>query len=144
MATARDVMTADLVTVEADATAERIAGLMETRHIRRVLVLREGRLVGLVSRADLLRAILRPEQPAEALKDDAAMLRGVIAAMRAQSWTDTYWVFPNVQDGVVTLYGYARSQVMRDGLRVLAQQVPGVQSVTDEMEEMPMLARVML
>jgi CBS domain-containing protein len=143
-ATARDVMTPELITVEEDATADTIAELMETRHIRRVMVLRDGRLAGLVSRADLLRAILRPDKPAQTLQDDKDILRAVIAAMRAQPWTDTFWVYPNVQDGIVTLYGFARSDVMREGLRVLAQDIPGVQSVQDKMEPMPLILRVML
>ena len=142
--TARDVMSVELVTVEEDAPVERIAELMETKGIRRVLVLRGGHLAGLVSRADLLRAVLRPAVPSQALQDDTTILRAVIAAMRAQPWTDTFWVYPNVQDGNVTLYGFARSDVMRDGLRVLAQDIPGVKSVQDKMEPMPMMLRVML
>jgi putative heme-binding domain-containing protein len=59
-ASARDVMTEDVVTVTEDTTAAHIAHLMEARNIRRVLVVTEGRLRGLVSRADLLRAILEP------------------------------------------------------------------------------------
>ena len=143
-ATARDVMSAELVTVQEDVSADRIAELMEQHGIRRVLVLRDGRLAGIVSRADLLRAILRPEQPEQARREDREILHAVISAMRAQPWTDTFWVFPNVQNGVVTLYGYARSDTMREGLRVLAQGVPGVKSVQDQMAPMPLILRVML
>lgn len=143
-ATARDVMSAELVTVEESTPAEEIARLMERHKIRRVPVVREGRLVGLVSRADLLRAILRPPQQAPAaVKDDAEILRAVIARMRTQPWTDTFWVYPHVENGVVTLYGYARSDAMRDGLRVLAGEVPGVRSVQDKMEPMPLVLRAM-
>jgi CBS domain/BON domain len=143
-ATARDVMSAELVTAEETTPAEEIARLMERHNIRRVPVLREGRLAGLVSRADLLRALLRPPgQAPEALTDDAEILRAVITRMRTQPWTDTFWVYPHVEDGVVTLYGYARSDAMRDGLRVLAGEVPGVTSVQDRMEPMPLVLRAM-
>ena len=59
-AKARDIMTEKLVTVEPDATAAHVAQLMEQHGIRRVLVVSEGRLRGLISRADLLHALLLP------------------------------------------------------------------------------------
>jgi CBS domain-containing protein len=148
-ATARDVMSRELVTVGETATAEEIAALMEKHAIRRVLVVKDGRMAGLVSRADLLRAILRRQgapgaaAPGGMPAEDAEILRAVIAAMRAQPWTDTFWVYPDVSAGVVTLYGYARSDEMRTALRVLAQEVPGVKSVADKMEEMPLIVRAM-
>jgi len=120
------------------ATAEEIARLMEQHSIRRVPVVKDGKMVGLVSRADLLRAILRPQAAAPAPQNDKAILQAITKAMREQPWTDTYWVFPEVKDGKVTLYGYARSDVMRQGLSVLVQEVPGVKEVEDRMESMPL------
>ncbi len=145
--TAQDVMSPGLISVAEDDTAEHIAQLMEKHNIRRVLVLQDGRLVGLVSRADLLRAVLRPKQAEPAVagqQDDRTILRGVIAAMREQPWTDTFWVYPQVEGGVVTLYGYARSDALRKGLTLLAQDVPGVQRVEDRMDPMPRLLRATL
>ena len=87
--TARDVMTAELATVGEDATADDIAKLMEARNIRRVPVVKDGRLAGIVSRADLLRAVLAPKSQ-EALGDDAAILRAALSAMRDQPWVDSF------------------------------------------------------
>ena len=81
-------MTAELATVGEDATAEDIGRLMEARGIRRVPVVKDGRLAGIVSRADLLRAVLAPRPQPEALGDDAAILRAVLSAMRDQPWAD--------------------------------------------------------
>lgn len=141
--TVRDVMSKDMVTVAEEASAEQVAQLMERHGIRRVPVVRDGRLVGLVSRADLLRAVLRPPAASAQGTGDRDILRAVIAAMREQPWTDTFWVYPNVTGGVVTLYGFARSDAMREGLRVLAQAVPGVVGVEDRMEPMPLIVRAM-
>lgn len=154
-ATARDVMTADLATVGEDATAEEIARLMERRGIRRVLVLRDGALVGLVSRADLLRAVLAPPAAAvgndaagdegagdDKAGDDGAILRAVFAAMREQPWTSAFWTFPSVSGGVVTWYGYARSDAVRHSLHALAGTVPGVKQVVDKTEPMPAILRL--
>lgn len=144
-ATARDVMTADLATVGEDAGAEEIARLMEKRGIRRVPVVKDGKLVGVVSRADLLRAVLAPKPREEAaLADDAAILRAVLAAMREQPWVDSFWVFPDVREGVVALCGFYRSEAVRRGLKVLAEEVPGVKRVEDRMAPMPALARLQL
>lgn len=136
--TARDVMTQDLITVSETATAEEIARLMEQHGIRRVPVVKGGKMVGLVSRADLLRAILRPQTTAPAPTDDRAILRAIDKALREQPWTDTYWVAPEVTDGKVTLYGYARSDAMRQGLGVLVREIPGVKEVEDRMEAFPL------
>ena len=141
--TARDVMSAALVGVGRDASAEEISRLMEKHGIRRVLVLEDGKLVGLVSRADLLRAILRPPT-APAATDAVALQRALLAAMREQPWVDTAWVFPDVVGSVVTLFGYARSDAMREGLLLLAKGIPGVTAVEDRMEPMPLMLRATL
>jgi CBS domain-containing protein len=140
---ARDVMSTELVGVDRTASAESIARLMETHAIRRVLVLEDGKLAGIVSRADLLRAVLRPPG-APAAADDRAVLRAVVAAMREQPWVDTTWVVPDVVGGRVTLFGYARSDSMRQALVLLAQGIPGVAAVQDRMEPMPLILRATL
>ena len=140
-ATAQDVMTRTLVTVREDASAEDVARAMERHHVRRVMVLNEGKLTGIVSRADLLRALLRPAQETAGARDDRTIMNAVMDAMRAQPWADTYWVFPGVRDGVVTLHGFARSPAMRVALKLLAKGVPGVREVKDEMDDMPLLAQ---
>lgn len=144
--TARDVMSTDLATVGEDASAEEIARIMEERGIRRVPVVREGRLVGIVSRADLLRAILRrqPAPPPATAADDAAIRRAIQEAMREQPWVDTFWSYADVRDGVVTLHGYVRSDAVREGLRLLVQEIPGVKRIEDHMAPMPLILRAML
>lgn len=143
-ATARDIMTRDVVTATEGMTAQHAAHLMEEHRVRRLPVVHDGMLLGIVSRADLLRAVLRaPQRAAAPGGDDRALLRAVIAAMREQPWVDTFWVYPDVADGVVTLHGYARSEAMREGLRLLVQEIPGVKEVVDSMEDMPLIIRAM-
>src|SRR5919202_1713460 len=91
-ATAAEVMTERVViTVGEEATAAHIARLMEERGIRRVLVVEDGRLRGVVSRADLLRALVAPPQAAEDALSDEEIRRAVLAAMREEStWADTF------------------------------------------------------
>jgi CBS domain-containing protein len=134
--TARDLMTAQLVAVDPDALASHVAHLMEERGIRRVLVTQEGRLKGIVSRADLLRALVAPPVEQGELSDDR-IRRAVLAAMKKEPWADTFYTMVEVHDGVVEFHGFSRSAAVQRGLRVLAENVPGVKSVVDHTQPMP-------
>lgn len=135
-ATAADVMTRDVVAVAPTTPVSEIAAMMEEKGIRRVLVTHEKRLLGLVSRADLLRALVEP--PAETGEySDERLRRAVLAAMRRQPWADTFFTLVDVKDGVVELHGFSNSTAVLRGLKVLAAQVPGVKGVVDNTQPMP-------
>ena len=134
--TARDVMTSDLVAVDPDTLASAVAHLMEERGIRRVLVTQDGRLKGIVSRADLLRALVAPAPEVGDLSDDR-LRRAVQAAMKKEPWADTFYTMVEVRDGVVEFHGFSRSAAVQRGLRVLAENVPGVKGVVDNTQPMP-------
>ncbi len=133
---AADVMTEEVVSVTGDTTAGEIAALMEERGIRRVLVVEEGRLKGIVSRADLLRALVAEPQEVADCSDDR-IRRAVLALMRRQPWVDSFHTLVEVKDGVVEFHGFMRDEGVKRGLRVLAESVPGVRAVRDETMPMP-------
>jgi CBS domain-containing protein len=133
---AQEVMTVEVVTVLSDTTAAEIAALMERHGIRRVLVMEEGRLCGIVSRADLLRALVEPRREVTSAPDER-IRRAVLAAMRHQRWADSLHTSVEVEDGVVTFRGFSRGKAVQRGLRVLAEEVPGVKEVIDRTEIMP-------
>jgi len=134
--TAADIMTEAVVTVTEDTTAAHIAHLMEDRAVRRVLVVSDGRLRGIVSRADLLRALVSPP-PADGDLADDRIRQAVLAAMRKEPWADTFYTLVEVKGGIVTFHGFSRTDAVKRGLRVLAQGVPGVRGVVDESQPMP-------
>ncbi len=134
--TASDIMTDHVVSVTEDATAAQIAKLLEAKHIRRVVVLSNGRLRGMVSRSDLLRAIVSPP-PADGDLSDDRVRRAVLAAMRREPWADTFYTLVEVRHGVVCFHGFYKTEAVRHGLRVLAEGVPGVKQVVDETRPMP-------
>jgi CBS domain-containing protein len=129
-------MTSDVVAVEPDTLASAVAHLMEDRGIRRVLVTQEGRLKGIVSRADLLRALVAPSEPQGELSDDR-IRRAVLAAMKKEPWADTFYTMVEVTGGVVQFHGFSRSAAVQRGLRVMAENVPGVKQVVDNTQPMP-------
>jgi CBS-domain-containing membrane protein len=135
---ARDIMTTDLVTVSEEDALDHVASLLEGRGIRRVPVVRDGKLVGIVSRADLMLALTSP--PKEVFSDrpeDARIRREVIGRVREQPWIDSYLVFTEVENGVVTFHGFCRSEEVKRGLRVLAEGVPGVKEVRLDLTPTP-------
>jgi CBS domain-containing protein len=136
---ARDVMTAPVISVGPEATAEHCAALMEQHGIKRLPVLRNGVLAGVVSRADLLRAVSTPPELGDATDDFsdlhiACVIRNV---MRDQPWSGSLYTFASIKEGVATLDGFVRSDDIRRGLTALVAGVPGVQRVVDHMEKAP-------
>lgn len=127
--TAGDAMTRGAVTAEEDTPIETLAKAMEERAIRRIPVLRDGRLVGIVSRADLIRALLQPAEELAADAPDERIRRDLTQAMQQQPWIDAFAIFFDVKDGVVSFHGYCRNDAVLRGLKVLAETVPGVKGV---------------
>lgn len=134
--TARDIMTTSVVAVQPDIPAANVAQMMEEKAIRRVLVTEAGRLRGVVSRADLLRALVAPVREAGELSDER-IRRAVVEAMRKQPWAHTFLTMFDVKQGVVEFYGFRRSDAVQRGLRVLALNVPGVKDVVDSTQALP-------
>jgi CBS domain-containing protein len=134
---AGDVMTTNVVAVGEEAPAEEIAAMMETRGVKRVPVLRDGMLVGIVSRADLLGLVFGAAKAQEVAVSNARLLKEVQRALRGQPWADAYLVFPSVEEGVVTFHGWCRSSDVPRALRVLAEGLPGVRGVEMELRAPP-------
>lgn len=132
--TAKDVMTAPVVTVGEDTALADIASVLERNRIKRVPVVAGGKLVGIVSRSNLLQALAVAGTPAaRAPADDRALREAVLAAFKRQSWTPDLTVNVTVQDGQVNLYGLVASEEERRAMRVAAEEVAGVGRVADQL-----------
>jgi len=140
---ARDVMTRDVTTVTEEASLEEIATLLEKHHIKRVPVVRDGKLVGIVSRANLLQGIVARQRAPQPSEDDRTMRERVIAAIQASGVRSEY-VNPVVADGVVHLWGATYSDAERDAIQVAAAGVSGVKRVEGEIGVLsPMVSAAM-
>jgi CBS-domain-containing membrane protein len=131
--TARDVMTANVVTVEETTTLAEIAKTMARHRIKRVPVVRNGKLVGIVSRGNLLQglATLEPEPPTQV--DDHTIRERLIAELRGQSWAHLLADDITVENGTVRLSGIIQTEDERRAIRIAAENVPGVKSVEDRL-----------
>lgn len=131
----KDVMSTEVVTVDENCTVAELAELLERRRIKRVPVMRDGKVVGLISRANLLRAIvtLAPEPPAPVDHNDAWIRNAIVLAMKGQRWA----VAPEnviVKEGVVHLWGVVMSEEERQAARIAAENVEGVKKVVSHLE----------
>ena len=107
---------------------------MESRHVRRVPVVEGGRLVGIVSRSDLVRALGTVlDRAAAPDKDDGAIRDCILAEMARHRWAPGRNVAVTVWEGVVELQGEIYDERMRDAMRVIAEAVPGVKAVQDNL-----------
>lgn len=130
---AQDVMTPDLVTVPEEATLAEIARTLEGHRIKRVPVLRDGRLVGIVSRADVLRGLasLRSAPAERPSADDRQIRDEILGLLKERSDASTQFVSVIVVAGTVYLWGTAESEQDRTAIRVAAENVAGVKAVRD-------------
>ncbi len=130
----RDVMTVDVVSVAHDATLEVVVATMEQSRIKRLPVTRDGRVVGVVSRSDLLRALVgRMRDPVPADTDDSTIRSSILDALEAASWAPMTTLNVTTSHGVVDLWGTITNDEERHAIRVVAENTPGVTQVHDHL-----------
>lgn len=130
--TVADVMTREVVSVAEDTPLGEVAALLDRKRIKRVPVLREGRLVGLVSRGDIVRLVAAAE--AERLtatppRGDDEIRRIITERMRAEPWIAGAPLNVMVRDGRVEITGWVQNDAQRHALDILVQDVPGVREL---------------
>ena len=135
---AGDVMTHNVIVATEDTPVPEIADLLEKHRIKRVPVVRDGCVVGIVSRANLLQALVARPAPSGAATtgDDRALRDAVFAAVQATG-SRTIYVNVLVTDGVAHLWGMAHSEAERAAMRVAAETVPGVKRVEERVSILP-------
>ncbi len=129
-----EVMTAELHTAEETTPLEDIVEMMERYRIKRVPVLRGEKIVGIVTRSNLLRAMVSVSRVAPAATtDDAAIRQRLLAEMKQAEWAPAATVDVVVRDGIVELWGVIIDERQREALKVAAENIPGVKAVKDHL-----------
>ena len=133
-----DVMTRKVVTAGEQSSLKEIAALMDRHGVKRIPILRDGRLVGIVSRANLLQGLLarRPVPPDDDAADEKARA-AVAAALARRSWTTAWPIDVVLHDGVVHLWGIVASPEVRTACQVAAEAVQGVSRVVNHIMIVP-------
>jgi CBS domain-containing protein len=130
-----DVMTRQVVSVNDDAPLSSIAELLEKRRIKRVPVMKNGKLAGIVSRADLVRALLAGKQaPEKGATSDADIREHFLERLNKEPWGPHSYVNIIVEDGKVELWGFAGSKEEARAIGLLAEDIAGVKTVTNNVK----------
>jgi CBS domain-containing protein len=134
---AEDVMTRGVIAVQPDTSVHEIAAVLEKNAIKRVPVLQNGQLVGIVSRANLIQAVASARKGLEISLSDSAIREGLFAHLKRQPWAHTGLMNITVTDGVVDLWGNIESDAERRAIRVAAEATKGVNAVNDNLVVRP-------
>jgi CBS domain-containing protein len=131
--TARDVMTRAVDSVADDAPLSEVAARFDARAVRRVCVVHQGKLIGVITRADIVRAVaMKAQRPrAERARADDAIRTELLAELTRQWWWRPEWSTVTVNAGVVQFSGVIDAVDERASARVAAENIPGVRAVED-------------
>jgi CBS domain-containing protein len=131
---ARDIMSRYVIVVNDDAELRDVADILERHGIKRVPVVHDGRLIGIISRGDLVRALSQVQiSEAETKIDNAALHKTLRDRIRSQLWLNDAYINVAVNDGVVELWGLVVSDDQHRALRALVEETDGVRRVDDKL-----------
>jgi len=132
-----DVMTRHVITAAPDTPLHEIATLLEKNSIKRVPIVKDGQLIGVVSRANLVQAVASTRKELEIPLSDATIRDKLLADLAGQAWAQTSLLNVTVSGGIVDLWGTTKSDVERKAIRVAAESTPGVCAVNDNLVIQP-------
>jgi CBS domain-containing protein len=128
------VMTQDCVTISEDVPLDEIVRIMERHHIKRLPVVRDKTVVGIVSRANLMHALASLGRAApDAAKSDTAIRDQILAELDKQAWAPVALIDVVVHEGVVELWGTITEERQGEALKVVAENIPGVKKVANHL-----------
>jgi CBS domain-containing protein len=128
-----DVMTRNVVTAAPGTPLNDIAALMEKHAIKRVPIVENGQLVGIVSRSNLVQAVASAPSGLELTPPDTAIRSKLLIELGRQPWAETSRLNVIVHDGIVELWGTAESDAEKEAIRVAAESIPGVRAVNNHL-----------
>ena len=129
-----EVMTTEVRTIHEDAPLEEVVNIMERYRVKRVPVVRGQMVLGIITRATLVHALMNAENSsAPAPMEDAAIRERLLSHLRAQKWAPADSIDVDVVDGIVTLSGILTDERQRSALCVAAENMPSVKKVEDRL-----------
>jgi CBS domain-containing protein len=137
-----DVMTRKVITAKPNTPLHRIATLLEQHRIKRVPIVKDERIEGLVSRANLVQVLAsQPESAAApATPSDLALRKTVMASLEREPWANLSLINVTAYRGAVNLWGIVDSHEEREAVRVAVEITPGVRTVENNLVIRPILS----
>lgn len=137
-----DAMTRQVVTASPETPLHEVAALLEKHLIKRVPIVENGQLVGVVSRANLVQAVASAGKGLEIPLADSTIRDKIMAHLKAQDWAHISLLNVTVNGGVVDLWRIVTSASEKNAIRVAAEATPGVNAVKDNLRLLPSRAYV--
>lgn len=128
-----DVMSKNVKTVDENVALEDIVALMERHQIKRVPVMHQGKLVGIVTRSDLVHALVSLSRMTPTVTTDSTIREHILAELKEEEWAPTATASIVVHDGIVDLWGVIMDERQRQAFKVAVENVPGVKAVKDHL-----------
>ena len=128
-----EIMTRGALTIGENDEVAAAVDLMVARKVKRLIVVRDDVAVGVISRSDLLKALLEKLESPHDARSDNDIFTDIIGQMAKESWTPRGTIHADVADGIVTLQGAIADERLRVALKVLVENVPGVKGVKDKL-----------
>jgi len=129
-----EVMTRQPITVDENASLDQVVHLMERHRIKRIPVVRQGKMVGIITRANLLRAFASIHRPSpKSSSKDGEIRKRIITDIKKQNWANGADVTVLVRDGVVDLCGTISDLSQQAALKALIREQFGVRKMYDHL-----------
>ncbi len=141
---AKDVMTRKVLTASEETTLEEIATLLEENRIKRVPIVRENKLVGIVSRANLLHGLVASKITKETTVNDATIRSSIMNELPKEAGVLIGLIDVTVSDGIVHLWGAVESESEKTAAGLVVENTPGVREVKNHLGILPPMVRSVL
>ncbi len=139
---ASDVMTRNVVTVEPETSLKDVAKILETRRIKRVPVVQNGKVIGIVSRANLLQALAMDKVNHTIAVDDEIIRRLILNVLRTKTGLGGHNINVIVSEGVVHLWGAVHSEDERRAVVIAAESARGAKQIEDNLKIVDPVAEI--
>jgi CBS-domain-containing membrane protein len=124
-------MTRHVITVNAGTPLSEVASLLDKHQIKRVPVVDKGKIIGIVSRANLVQALINRSQEIAAKTVEVSVLyNNILTQLQSERWSPG-GVNIIVDDGIVELWGIVESDVQKDAIRIAVEAIPDVRTISD-------------
>jgi CBS domain-containing protein len=134
-----DVMTRKVIVARPDTPLHELATLLEHHRIKRVPIVQGDKIVGLVSRANLVQALASMRNDSPTIPNDVALRDAVMAKLESEPWATTALINVTAHLGVIDVWGIVETKAQRDAIRVAVEVTPGVRTVNDNITIQPQL-----
>ncbi len=135
--TVAEVMSRPAISVPSSLPLESVAVILHRRRIRRLPVVDDGRLVGIVSRGDLVKALAAEPPPDAASRSDAELVEEMRTRLSREPWAARLGVVVHADRGVLVLWGTSLSEAEKAALETMARSIPGVARIDSHLTRGP-------